>query len=98
MPDMHLLGQIRARVVDDYALRVRAWLGGGCCVGDELRRKSNVDKAGACHSQVARDAVKIDNVDDRLRNFTRILARAFGGGHNAVGLIIAEFRATGDLQ
>ena len=98
MPNMHLLGQIRARVVDDYALRVGAWLGGGCCVGDELRCKGNVDKAGACHSQVARDAVKIDDVDDRLRNLTRVLACAFGSGHNAVGLVIAEFRATGGLQ
>ena len=98
VPNMHLLGQIRARVVYDYALRVGAWLGGGCCVGDELRRKGNVDEAGSCHSQVARDAVKIDDVDDRLRNLTRVLVRAFGGGHNAVGLIIAKFRATGGLQ
>ena len=98
MPNMHLLGQIRARVVHHYALRVGAWLGGGCCVGDELRREGDVDKAGACHSQIARDAVKIDDVDDRLRNLTRVLTRAFGGAHNAVGLVIAEFRATGGLQ
>ena len=74
MPNVHFLGQIRARVIDHHALRIDAWLGGGCCVGNELRCKGDIDKAWSGHRQVAGNAVKIDGVDDRLRNLAWVLS------------------------
>ena len=104
MTDVHLLGDVRRRVVDDDALWRRRESNTETAVarlrgelrGDELVSQGQVDETRTGDLDVAAHAVEIDTVDDRLSDVTGVAAKALGQRQHAVGLVVGPVRWSHD--
>src|SRR4029079_7769629 len=86
VPDVHLLGDVRMRVVDDDALGVvgpgkpQTWVGGhgGDGPGEVPLVEGEVDEARPGQLDVTGDAVQVGGVDHRLGQLPRWPAQLLG--------------------
>ncbi len=97
VPDVHLLGDVRARVVEDDGRAVDA-LDAEAIVaeqhgdgGAEPRRgQREVDEPRAGDLRRLAEIAGVERGDDRLRRLARILSHALRQAHRDVRLIVAE--------
>ena len=102
MPDMHLLGEIRAGIVHHHPLgrddrrdqgRLQIQLG-----AEEGVLQTNVEEAGAGRLQlraIRQAAICGKGREHLIGQFAGVPSLALGGGHDPVRLIMAELRAGG---
>ena len=84
VPDVHLLGDVRRRVVDDHGLRRRdrsdaeAVVAGhlGEMGGEELGSERHVHETGSGNLEFGRDTIECARVEDPLGQLTRVRCRA----------------------
>ena len=104
--DVHFLGQVGRGVIDNHllarALRFDAQRGAGQrgadLAGQKDRVEVDVDKAGAGNFDFAGDAGQVQLGNYLLGQRARVGFFGLGGGHDAVGLIVAKLGARGGLQ
>ena len=93
MVDLHLLGEVRMRIVDHHALGKRRRKHRP---GERLRqhvvRQREADETRPGHFAARREAVQVRRVDCPLREFPRVQSKPLRRAHRAVGLVVAELR------
>ena len=91
---LHLLGEIRVRIVDDHALTRRCLNEGfGQCPAQQGVVDRQADETRARDCTGAGDAFEVRRLDQRRCKVARFAAQALGRRHRAVGLVVAELGA-----
>ncbi len=103
MPDVHLLGQVRAGVVHHGRLllggaiypKAFVWEHFRDAIGQKLFLQCDVYEPRPGDLEALGHVVKLGAGDDLLGQLARVSLERLGGGHYAVGLVIAELGAAG---
>ena len=103
VPDVHLLGQVGRRVVDDHRLRRVGLRDAQARVVEDPaqlrakpgRREVDVDEAGTGDLKLLDRVAEVERGDGRLGQRARVGAQLLGRAHRAVGLVVAELRLGG---
>jgi hypothetical protein len=98
MADMHLLGDVRAGVIDDDDLRVLGLLNAELGVlahflellRQPRRIQAHVDESGSGDGDFARHLAEVELRLDLLGHRTRVRLHLLGQPHRGVGLVVAE--------
>jgi len=101
MSDVHFLGEIGGRVIDHHGLwlfhrgdaETRIGRSQRQALFQECRVQVDIDEARPGDLDAFGDTFELEFSHDARGQFARVAAHALGGGHCAVGLVIAEFGA-----
>ena len=100
MANMHLLGHIRARVIDhDRCAACEAFdpqplisPNGFKHPGEGIGLQCQIDEPGTRNCRLLAQVVNVQTGSDRLGYITRFLTDLLGQTHRHIGLVIAELR------
>jgi len=103
VPDVHLLGEVGMGVIDDDGLafgrfgQAEALVGQAArqLVGEPAPLQADVDEAGPGDVGALGEVGEVGGLDGPGGELARVGAEGLGGGHGAVGLVVAEFRPGG---
>ena len=105
MPDVHLFGYVRSRVVDGDGHRLNRGQAqfvisqrGFQLSGQPVRGEENIDKTGTGDFRFFRNSVKIQQFNHFLSELSGRHTHFFRGSHHTIGLVITKLRFGGLLN